>query len=532
MEERVASVHDLRDGEMKQVLVGGKKVLLCKVDGRFYALGARCPHWGASLADGTLIGDHVACPLHQSLFAVRSGYMVEPPALDGIPSFKVRIEGEAVFVDRPDDAPSHVPAPMCTCQPEKDERVFVVVGGGGAAAAALEALREVCYEGRIVLVSDEDRWPYDRPNLSKDFLAGTVEAQWLPLRSAKFYERLGIERLHKRVVHLDPTTRTIVFEDGDSMTADAILIATGATPRTLGVPGEQLANVFTLRTWKDAELLTAALTNLQESKGREGTRAVVVGASFIGMESAAALAQRQVAVTVVAAQEVPFAHVLGEPVGRLVQHLHEEHGTRFALGRQVKRFLGEGAVQRVELDDGTLLEADLVVVGVGVQPATDFVVHAEKSPDGGLIVSDRLEVAPGVWAAGDVATYPDRWSGQPLRIEHWRVAEQQGRVAARAMAGQSEPFTATPFFWTQHFDVQLSYAGVARRWTEIIVNGDLAARDFTAFYVEDNRVAAACGTQTDVVSAFALALDRGRQLAPDDVRQRTRTDLLEVFADR
>lgn len=512
MEERVASVNDLRDGEMKQVLVGGKKVLLCRVSGEFHALGARCPHWGGSLTKGTFHEGRVSCPLHASTFDVRSGHVLEPPSLDAVPTFAVRIDGDDVFVDRPDDAPSHVEMPMCACRPENDDRVFAIIGGGAAAAAAVEALREACYTGRIVVLSKEDRWPYDRPNLSKDFLAGTMEAKWLPLRAPRFYEEHGVERIHKRVVAFDVKTRTMLLDDGASMTADAVLIATGGTPHKLHVPGEELPNVFTLRTWDDAEAVSAA--------AQPATRAVVVGSSFIGMESAAALVQRGLDVTVVGPQAVPFERVLGEPVGHMLKELHEENGTRFALGRRVVRFTGETAVETVELDDGAELKTGLVVVGIGVRPVTGFVEGAHKADGGGLLVDEQLRVAPDVWAAGDVATYPEAHTGVRARVEHWRLAQQHGRAAAFSMAGSEEPFTGVPFFWTQQFSVQLNYAGYTRGWDEIIVTGDIAARDFTVFYVKGGKITAACGTQTGEMGAFVDLLRAHAVPAPDELRDK------------
>ena len=358
--------------------------------------------------------------------------------------------------------------PMYACDPEKDPRVVAVIGAGAAAAAAVEALLQQCFIGRIVMIGPEEHWPYDRPNLSKDFLAGELEAKWLPLRSPEFYEEHTIERLIGRVTDLDVATRTITLEDGSSMTPDAVLIASGARPRRLAVPGADLPGVFTLRSQEDAEALVAAAAGAE--------RAVVIGASFIGMEAAASLVHRGLDVTVVGPESTPFERILGADVGGVVQA--SPHRARHPLRPRARRRAASSATPpsgAVELDDGTTLDADLVVVGIGVQPVTEYVRGVELDPDGGLPVDERLRVAPGVWAAGDVARYREPHTGTDVRIEHWRLAEQHGRAAAADIAGRGEPFAGVPFFWTQHFDLELGYAGAGQGWEEVELVGDPAA---------------------------------------------------------
>jgi apoptosis-inducing factor 3 len=517
MEERVAGTGDLRDGEMMAVLVGGKKVLLARVDGSFFATAARCPHWGGPLPEGTLHAPRLLCPWHKATYDVRSGDLLEPPSLDGIAAFRVRVDGDDVHVDRSEEPRRGRTMAMYTCDLEKDPRVVAIIGAGAAAAAAAEALLQECFIGRIVMVGPEEGWPYDRPNLSKDFLAGELEAKWLPLRSAEFYEEHAIERLVGRVTELDVATRTITFEDGSSMTPTAVLIASGARPRRLSVPGADLPGVFTLRSQEDAEALVAA------AGGAE--RAVVVGASFIGMEAAASLVHRGLHVTVAGPESTPFEHILGTEVGGVVQAHHVARGTHFALGRGVRRIVGGVAVRGVELDDGATLDADLVVVGIGVQPVTEYVRGVALDPDGGLPVDERLRVAPGVWAAGDVARYREPHTGADVRIEHWRLAEQQGRAAAADIAGRGEPFTGVPFFWTQHFDLELGYAGAGQGWEAVEIVGDPAARDFTAFYSRENRLVAACGTQRDEIGAFVELMREGRLPTPAGLLGRTKAGL-------
>lgn len=502
MEQRVASTEELQDGQMITVMVGGKKVLLAKMDGRFYATAARCTHWGGSLPDGTLHDGRVICPLHAGTFDVCSGDLLEPPPLDAIPTFPVRVVGTDIFVDRPDDAKDSRLMPMCHADAAADSRLFVIIGGGAVAASAAETLRQESYAGRTVMISSEDRWPYDRPKLSKDYVAGTVHAKWLPLRSPEFYAEYGIERVHGRVTSLDVRSRVITMHDGSALQPDAVLIATGGTPRELQVPGMDLTGVFTLRSWSEFDALIAAA----QSAGR----AVVIGTSFIGMEVAAGLAKRGLKVTVVGHGAVPFESTLGEPVGTLIRRYHEHHGTRFAMGHSVVRFCGENKIEAVELDDGATLQTDLVVVGVGVRPATSFVQGVDTATDGGLPVDEHLSVAPGVWAAGDTALFNEVHRGRQMRIEHWRLAEQHGRAAAKAMLGDTQPFRGVPFFWTQQFEREIYYAGAGQGWDEMIVSGDIDAWEFTVFYTCAKRLVAACGTQNSEIGAFIELMRVGK----------------------
>ncbi len=257
MEQSVCRVAELPPGTMREVKVGGKRVLLVNSDGAVRAYGAACTHYDGPLAEGVLHDGRIVCPWHQGTFDARSGDLLEPPPMSALPHFAVRVEGDEILVDRPDDAPSRRTMPMATPDFEADGRTFAVVGGGAAGAAAVEALRQQGYLGRIVLVSREDRRPYDRPNLSKDYLAGTASADWLPLRSAKFYEQHGVELLNEGVMSFDAMTRRLVFDGGDELTPDAVLLAPGATPRRLDCPGGDLPGVFTLRSWEDCDRIIA-----------------------------------------------------------------------------------------------------------------------------------------------------------------------------------------------------------------------------------------------------------------------------------
>ena len=502
MEHRVARDDELPEGGLLEVDAGGKKVLLLRNDGELRAYGARCPHYDGPLAQGLLHDGRLTCPWHQGTFDAATGDLLEPPPLAGLTPFAVRVdEAGEVLVDRPDDAPRQRTMPM-TAPSGDDRRTFCVIGGGAAGAAAAEALRQHGFAGRIGLVSREDTRPYDRPNLSKDYLAGTAGADWLPLRPPSFYENHGIELLTAEVRRLDAATRRVELAGGGVIEPDAVLVATGGTPRPLEAPGADLPGVHTLRSWADCDAVLASLEG--------ATRAVVVGASFIAMEGAASLRERGLEVTVVAPDDVPLERQLGAAIGGFLRRRHEEHGVRFRLGRTVARLTGERRVREVELDDGTRLAADVVLVGIGVRPVTDFVASAALNDDGSLDVDAELRLNDrGVWAAGDIARYPEAHVGGRVRIEHWRLAEQLGRAAAASMAGHGAPFSGVPAFWTQQFGLRLPFVGVAAAWDGSVVLGDLPAGDFTVAFARGDRLVAAAGTRDLDLAAFVELMRTG-----------------------
>ena len=523
IEKKVAKVSDLAEGEMRRCQVDDVEIVLIHTGGRFYALGGQCPHYGAPLAEGTLEHDRIVCPWHASTFHVPTGDLIEPPSLDSLPQFEVRIDGDDVVVCVPEDAAHRRARPAFVHRLGEDQRLFAVVGAGAAGAAAVEAVRQVGFKGRVVMISHEDRLPYDRPRCSKDYLAGDATDRQMPLRSEEFYRQYGIERLHQRVVELDVPRRSITFETGGTLTADAILVATGGIPRRLDVPGADLAGVMTLRSWTDS-------TRIREA-AQKAVSAVVVGSGFIGMEVAASLARHDVAVTVVSPESAPMGNQFGEEVGRIIRQLHEAGGTHFRLGHKVSRLLGEGHVSAVELDDGTRIEAQLVVVGLGVRPATDFLRGVALNDDGSVDVSQRLQLAENVYAAGDIARYPDPFGKQRIRIEHWRLAQQHGRTAGQQMVRWSKPFQGVPFFWTRQFGVSFGYAGHAAHWDSVIMTGNPSRRDFTAFYAADNRLLAALGTQEHQLAAFMQRMRTGQLLSADAIRRDPSANLtLELAA--
>ena len=531
IEAVVANINDLNDGEMRQVAVGETEILLTRLDGKFHAVGAHCSHYKAPLAEGVLSGHHVVCPWHNAYFDVTSGDQLEPPGLDSLACYQVRIEGENVIVSVPEETTGLRSPAMAQFNPDADGRTFVILGAGAAGVHAAETLRVAGYQGRIVMITQDDRLPYDRTKLSKDYFIGKTSSEEMPLRSPDFYKEHAIEvLLNKRVEQVQTTAKAITFSDsasgsdagasGDSLNYDALLVATGGKPLQLDIPGADLQNILTLRSFDDTDRILA----LSKQKGQ----AVVIGSSFIGMETAAGLSQHGLQVTVVSPDSVPFKKTLGEEIGKIFQQVHEQNGVSFKLGRKAVQFEGSDKVEAVILDNGDRLKADIVIVGIGVQPATDFLEGIDLYPkDGSVVVDEYLRAADGIYAAGDIARYPDWRTSESLRVEHWRVAAQQGRIAAHNMAGKAVKFRGLPLFWTMQFKFPLRYIGHAQSWDEIIVDGDLQKQEFIAFYVKNNQVLAVATSHKDTETAAISELMRLNQTLTVEELRRGTVDLIQ-----
>jgi 3-phenylpropionate/trans-cinnamate dioxygenase ferredoxin reductase subunit len=439
--------HDaLAPGEMIEGTYEGERVLLARVEDRFYAVGGACTHYGAPLCEGLLSGTTVHCPWHHARFDLESGRATAPPALAGLKRYQLVVGPERVRILGPASEQLPTPRPVA-----KVPGSVVIVGAGAAGAMAAETLREEGYEGLVTLLESEPNGPVDRPNLSKDYLAGSAPEEWLPLRPQEFYRENGIEfRSAVRVERIDPAARMLTLAGGEQLAWGALLLATGATPVRLPVPGARQSHVFTLRSLRDSRAIIGA-AGLARC-------AVVVGASFIGLEVAAALRARKLEVHVVAPEAIPMERVLGPELGAFVRELHEENGVRFHLGSTVQR-IGR---DYVSISDGSRVPAELVVVGIGVRPATELAVAAGIACERGVLVDEMLRTsAPGVWAAGDLARWPDPATGERVRVEHWVLAQRLGQVAARNILGAGERFRAVPFFWSRHYDVSIQYVGSA-----------------------------------------------------------------------
>ncbi|MGB7415757.1 MAG: FAD-dependent oxidoreductase [Thermosynechococcaceae cyanobacterium] len=502
MEQIVAHVQDWPEGQMQQVAVGETEILLAKVNGKFYAVGANCSHYGAPLVQGVLKGDRIACPWHHACFKITTGDQLEPPGLDALPQFEVRVENDAVMVRVPESAQQQRTPTMAKHQPETDARTFVILGAGAAGSAAAEMLRQQGFQGRVVMITGDRQLPYDRTLLSKAYLQGQAESA--PLRSADFYQQAEIEVwTGQTVTHVEPDTQTLTVADGSTLNYDKLLLATGGKARRLTVPGADLDQILTLRQFADAEQILSAAESAQHI--------VIVGSSFIGMEAAASLAKDH-SITVVSRSAVPFEKTLGKAIGQMFQQGHETNGVQFRLGTQVKEFKGNGKVTDVVLDSGESLPADLVILGIGVEPATDYLSDIDLNDDGSIPVNEYLQVTEHLYAAGDIAQFPNPQTGQPTRIEHWRLAAQHGRIAACNMLGQNVVFKGVPFFWTGQFDLKLRYAGHAEDWDEIVIQGNLSEYEFLAFYIKADRVLAVAGCGCDREMAAITELMRLDQL--------------------
>ena len=481
-------------GDMLLGHVGVEDVLLVRSGPEIFAVDARCSHYHGPLAEGLVDGESVRCPWHHACFDLRTGEATRAPALNSIAVWKVEHEGGRIFVRQKREQPR----PRVRGPVDAPARI-VIVGGGAAGFAAAEMLRRQDYRGGIVMLSNEAAAPVDRPNLSKDYLAGSAPEEWLPLRPEEFYAQAGIElRLGTEVTSIDTGARNVVLADGKTIPYDRLLLATGAEPVRLPIPGADQPHVHVLRSLADCRAIIASANGAR--------RAMVIGASFIGLEAAAALRARDIEVHVVGLEQRPLERVLGPEMGDFVRTLHEERGVVFHLGDTVTSIDGK----RATLKSGGTIEADVVVIGVGVRPRLALAEKASLATDRGVTVDAYLETSvPGVYAAGDIARWPAPHSGDRIRVEHWVVAQRQGQTAARNMLGQREVFDAVPFFWSQHYDLPINYVGHAEKWDEIAVDGDIAAKDCLLRYKSGGRVLAVASVYRDLASLEAeLAMER------------------------
>lgn len=483
-------IEQLRDGQAVQGKVRGDDAILVRRGDEFFAIGSSCTHYGGALAQGLIVGDEVRCPLHHACFSLRTGEALRAPAFDAVPCWRVERAGDRVVVLEKRDIPKRTAAG--TGHPPSS---IVIVGGGGAGLAAADILRREGYEGRITMVSADPFAPYDRPNASKDYLAGSAPEEYMPLRQPDYYKEQRIDLLlSARVTRIDARRKRIEFEDGSARDFGALLLATGAESVRLAIPGAAESQVHYLRTYEDSRRLI--------EKAGSARRAIVAGASFIGLEVAASLRKRAIAVDVVAPEQQPLERVLGPQIGKLIRGVHEEHGVVFHLGETIARVDGSNVI----LSKGARLESDFLIAGVGVRPSIKLAEEAGLKVDRGVVVNEYLETSsPGIFAAGDIARWPDPHTGELIRVEHWVVAERQGQVAARNMLGRQQRYEAVPFFWTEQFGLSIRYVGHAERWDAIEVEGDLQAKDCAVRYKSSGKILAVATISRDLESLRAEA---------------------------
>ncbi len=476
--------------------VQSEPVMVVRRGAEVFAIGATCSHYGGPLADGLVVDDTVRCPWHHACFSVRTGEALAAPALSPVPAYEVVQRADQVFVTGKRARPGTV---RRVARSKAAPRSVAIVGAGAAGNSVADELRHLGFEGAITLVDRDREAPYDRPSLSKDYLAGSIQEAALPLHPTEYFEERQVELVRGRqVTALDPGRKRLTFDDGTAREFGAIVLATGADPVRLAMPGEAGPPVHYLRTLADSRAIIRAAEGAR--------RAVVLGASFIGLEVAASLRARNIEVHVVAPEARPLERVLGPELGDFIRRLHEQHGVVFHLGRKASGVAPGGLM----LEGGERLEADFIVAGVGVRPATALAERAGLRVDKGIVVDAHLETAaPGVFAIGDAARWPDPRGGGLVRIEHRVLAQRQGQAVARTIVGERAPFTDVPFFWSQHYDISINYVGHAERWDAIDIDGSLEQHDASARYRAGDRVLAVASVFRDRESLEAeLAMER------------------------
>ena len=475
--------------------VGEDKVLLARVGGQIVAVSGACTHYSGPLERGLRVGDTIRCPWHHACFSLKTGAALEAPALSPLDRWKVEeADGKVTVREKLEDASKPEP------KVETELKRIVIVGGGAAGFAAAQRLRDLGYEGDLTLVSDDKTAPYDRPNVSKDYLAGQAEPEWMPLKDDAFYASGRITLILGTTVEgLDTVSKTLSLSGDQTLAYDALLLATGAQPNRPDTPGFDKPNVHLLRTQDDADALIDA--------AKDAKVVAVIGASFIGLEAAAAFITRGLAVHVIAPEDLPLGAKLGPELGGFIKALHEAKGVEFHLGRKVRGF--DGAI--LSLDNNTTLRCDLVVAGTGVKPRLDLAKAAGIATDNGVLVDARFRTsAESVFAAGDIAEYPDPISGARIRVEHWVAAERQGQIAAANMLGREEPIAEPPFFWSAHYGTSIRYVGHAESWDRIEVDSDLDKKDAEVRYIKNGETLAVAAVGRDMAALNANQAMRDR----------------------
>ena len=500
--ENALPLAELPRGAKKTVKLGNAEILLVHTeDGKLHAVEAKCPHAGAPLEKGAVCDGKLICPWHAGTFALTDGVLLEPPPLRSLKSYAVQQKDGQIVVDtearnRPSLANYDDQAPAA---PQGDHLHFVTIGAGAAAAAAVCTLRQGGFAGRITMIDPRDTEPVDRTALSKMALSGDKPPEELALWTPAEQDALKVDRLSARVDTLEGKQGTLRLNDGVAFGFDAALLAPGGTPQWLGIAGEDLRHVHTLRHLRDLEGIDGLLQG--SSSGR---KVVLIGDSFIAFECASALIKRGLDVTVVCRSAQPFRDRFGEAPAAALVGLHRANGVTLKLGAEAREITPDAVI----LHSGESLPADLVLEAIGVRPATDFEHDVSISKDGTVGVDATLKAAAKLWVGGDAATVDG------VHIEHWRVAQQHGRAAALGMLREMNeepalPFGGVPFFWTYHFGKRFGYAGHAEKWDDLQVDGSLEDAKFVAYYVQGGRVKAVLGCGMD--AAIAMLAERLHQ---------------------
>ncbi|MFJ4055040.1 FAD-dependent oxidoreductase [Pseudomonas sp. NPDC089743] len=494
----VARLNQLDPNRPLRVQAGSEEVILIRSAGQVRAYQAYCPHAGAPLDEGVVCNGLLVCPWHKAAFAIDEGVVCEPPALADLRRYRAWVKDGEVWVD---DQPLPQPEPPR----HSDARCFVVIGAGAAGSAAVATLLAHGFGGRLVWLDQERQPAYDRTALSKFVIAGEMPPDEVPALLDADQLRTGqLERRSAKVRLLDAKKRQIILADGQRIDYDAALLATGGKPKRPDLPGAGLAGILTLRSREDAARLLDAT--------EPGQPVVIVGDGFIGLEAASALCAYGAQVHVVTRHEVPLRTPLGERIGRSIRALHEGKGVVFHGPTEVERFVGTQHVEAVQLSNGETLDTSLVLLGTGVTPATAFVQGVQLAEDRSISADAHLQAADRLWVAGDIATFP--LTGRPVRIEHWRLAQQHGVIAAANMLGEQRRYDDVPFFWTYQHGLTYEVLGHARDWDRIEFVGQPEQGDFIALQCAGEQVQAVIARgYSDAMAQLSQRMKRSLSLA-------------------
>ncbi|XP_072301897.1 apoptosis-inducing factor 3 [Eucyclogobius newberryi] len=504
--EAVCLESDLREGQMMEVEVGGHTVLLTRTEGKYSALENQCTHYGAPLSKGVISGTKVRCPWHGSCFNTHTGDVEEFPGIDSLPCHKVKIENKKVYVSinkktiRQGKRIKH----MGGAEPGNAHTVLLI-GGGATSLSCAETLRQENYSGRIIMVSRDYLLPYDKTRLSKVM---NVQSESILLRGMEFYQKYDIEVWLKiEAKSLDTEAKTVTFDNGTVQSYDQLLVSTGCRAKVLDVPGMSLKNVLMLETPEDARQIHAVC---------EGSRIVLVGTSFVGMEVASYMLNKASDITVIGSSELPYHNTLGKEIGKITLMMLVDNGVKFHMNEFVTEIRGEnGTLKDIVLKSGTVIPADVLIVGIGVNPNSELLRETGiKMDQKRFVVVDKYmrTSVPNVFSGGDVCTFPLTMAqNQQVNIGHWQMAQAHGRVAALNMLGKRTELKSVPYYWTVLLGKTIRYAGFGEGYTEVIIKGKVEDRKFLGLYIKDEKVVAAVSLNYDpAVSAVAERLLSGR----------------------
>ncbi|KAK2882067.1 apoptosis-inducing factor 3-like [Channa argus] len=505
---------DLQEGQMMEVEVGHHSVLLTRSEGKYSAIGNQCTHYGAPLCKGVISGNRVRCPWHGACFNVHTGDLEEYPGMDCLPCHKVKIQNSKVYVSviKKTLGQEKRIKSMGTAVPGVTHTILLL-GGGAASLICAETLRQENFSGRIIMVSKDDLLPYDKTRLSKVM---NVASDSILLRRMEFFHQYDIEVwLRKEALSVDTDKKTVAFDDGSVQSYDQLLVSTGCRAKGLDVPGMKLDNVKMLETPEDARQIHEVCL---------GCNVVLVGTSFVGMEVASYLIDKASSITVIGSSEMPYQNTLGPEIGRVTMMMLSEKNVRFYMNDNVTEVRGvNGKVKEVELKSGKVIPADVLIVGIGIIPNSEFLQGSKIKMDSKHFVTVdkymRTNV-PDVFCGGDLATFPLAMAkDQLVNIGHWQMAQAHGRIVALNMLNKQSELTSVPFYWTILLGKTIRYAGYGEGYTEIVLKGTFEDNKFLALYIKNNEVIAAASLNYDpAASAVAERLSTGKVITKEEAQ--------------